>query len=424
MPSCLTSEKYQYYVDILKEELVPAMGCTEPIAIAYAAATARDVLGAMPERCEIAVSGNIIKNAKSVVVPHTGGMKGIEAALVAGLISNRADARLEVLSKIREEDIDTMRLVREELPIKVSLAESGSPFEIIVRAYSGDSYALVRIADRHTNIVRIEKDGEVLLESEGDILHEVKRRELSVREIIDFANTCTLSDVIPTLKRQIDCNMAIAREGLSGNWGASVGRVYLDSYLPDISVKAKAYAAAGSDARMNGCELPVIINSGSGNQGMTASIPVVIYWEALGLDEDMLYRALLVSNLITIHVKHGIGTLSAYCGAVAAGAGAGCGIAYLYGGGFTEVAHTLVNALAIDSGLICDGAKASCAAKIATAVENGILGFNMYRMGKQFLGGDGIVKKGVENTIDSVSRLAREGMTVTDREILAIMLDE
>jgi L-cysteine desulfidase len=240
MPSCLTTEKYQYYVDILKEELVPAMGCTEPIAIAYAAAKAREVLGVMPKRCEIAVSGNIIKNAKSVVVPHTGGMKGIEAALLAGIVSNRADARLEVLSKIRDEDIALMQDVRENLPVKVSLAEGTSPFEIIVRAESEESYALVRIADRHTNIVRIEKDGEVLFESEGDALHEVKRRELSVREIIDFADNCVLDDVIPTLKRQIDCNMAIAREGLSGNWGASVGRVYLDSYLPDVSVKAKA----------------------------------------------------------------------------------------------------------------------------------------------------------------------------------------
>ena len=424
MLSSLTREKYQYYVDILKEELVPAMGCTEPIAIAYAAAKAREVLGAMPDRCEIAVSGNIIKNAKSVVVPHTDGMKGIEAALVAGLVSNRADARLEVLSTIRESDVDEMRRVRREMPITVSLAESERAFEIAVRAYSGESCSLVLITDRHTNIVRIEKDGQVLYEGADDVAHEVKRRELSVREIIDFANECDLEDIRPTIKRQIDCNMAIAKEGLTGNWGASVGKVYLESYAPDVSVRAKAYAAAGSDARMNGCELPVIINSGSGNQGMTASIPVVIYWEELGLDEEKLYRALLVSNLITIHIKHGIGTLSAYCGAVAAGAGAGCGIAYLHGGGFTEVAHTLVNALAIDSGLICDGAKASCAAKIATAVENGILGFNMYRMGKQFLGGDGIVKKGVENTIESVSRLAREGMTVTDREILAIMLDE
>ena len=252
----------------------------------------------------------------------------------------------------------------------------------------------------------------------------MKKKDLSIEEIVEFANTVDIELVKPTLKRQIDCNMAIAEAGLKGNYGANIGRVYLESYLPDISVKAKAYAAAGSDARMNGCELPVIINSGSGNQGMTASIPVIIYWRELGLDEEKLYRALCISNLSTIHVKQGIGTLSAYCGAVAAGAGAGAGIAYLYGGGFKDIAHTLVNALAVDSGLICDGAKASCAAKIATAVENGILGFNLYRSGNQFLGGDGIVKKGVENTIDSISRLAKDGMRDTDKAILEIMLNK
>lgn len=419
----LSREKYNYYIEVLKEELIPAMGCTEPIAIAYAAAKARETLGAFPTSAEISVSGNIIKNAKSVVVPHTDGMKGIEAALIAGLVSGRADARLEVLSHLTDSDVITMRKVAEEMPVRVSLAESDLAFDIGVTLTNGESSAYVRITDRHTNIVRIDKDGETVFVGESDVA-SVKKRDLSVEEIIDFADTCDLEDVRFTIKRQIDCNMAIAEEGLRGEWGASVGKVYLSSYAPDVSVRAKAYAAAGSDARMNGCELPVIINSGSGNQGMTASIPVIIYWRELGLDEEKLYRALLVSNLITIHIKHGIGTLSAYCGAVAAGAGAGCGIAYLYGGGFTDVAHTLVNALAIDSGLICDGAKASCAAKIATAVENGILGFNMYRMGKQFLGGDGIVKKGVENTIDSVSRLARDGMTVTDREILAIMLDK
>lgn len=422
--SILTDEKYNYYVKILKDELVPAMGCTEPISIAYASAKARDVLGSFPDRCEITVSGNIIKNAKSVVVPHTGGLKGIEAALVAGLVGGKSEARLEVLSHVSADEIARMREVISSLPITVLLSESDYPFDICIRLFCGEDNALVRIVGRHTNIVTIEKNGELLHSKEFIDTQKAEKKELSVAEILEFANSVDIEDVKPTLKRQIDYNMAIAREGLRGEWGASVGKVYLACYNDDVSVRAKAYAAAGSDARMNGCELPVIINSGSGNQGMTASIPVYIYWEHMGLGEEMLYRALCVSNLLTLHVKYGIGTLSAYCGAVVAGACAGCGIAYLNGGGFREIAHTLVNALAIDSGLICDGAKASCAAKIATAVENGILGYYIFKTGRQFVGGDGIVKKGVENTIDSVTRLARDGMTITDKEILAIMLED
>ncbi|MBR3680758.1 MAG: serine dehydratase subunit alpha family protein [Clostridia bacterium] len=420
----MTTEKYSYYVNVLRDELVPAMGCTEPIAIAYAAARARAALGTMPESCEIAVSGNIIKNAKSVVVPHTRGMKGIGAALAAGIVAGNPDARLEVISHVTEEQIAEIHRLVKTLPIKITLAESEYPFDIGVRLFAGGNSSFVRITNRHTNVVLVERNGEVLYEGEINEAIEAKKRELSVEDIFTFANEVDIKDIKPIIKRQIDYNMAIAEEGIRGDWGAGVGRVYLSAYSPDIATRAKAYAAAGSDARMNGCELPVIINSGSGNQGMTASVPVIIYWRELGLSEEILYRALCLSNLITIHVKHGIGTLSAYCGAVIAGAGAGCGIAYLYGGNYSDVAHTLVNALAVDSGLICDGAKASCAAKIATAVENGILGYNLHRAGKQFYGGDGIIKKGVENTITSVARLARDGMTVTDREILNIMLDE
>lgn len=420
----ITEQRIDYYVGILKDELVPAMGCTEPIAIAYAAAKARATLGAFPTSCDIAVSGNIIKNAKSVVVPHTGGMKGIEAAVVAGLVAGNPEARLEVLSFVSEEDIEMMKKVINTLPVSLSVSDSEYPFDIIVTVHSGSDNATVRIINRHTNIVSISKNGKTVYKGEVDEAIEIKKKDLSIEEIVEFAEAVDIELVRPTLKRQIDFNMAIAEAGLSSNYGANIGKVYLESYLPDISVKAKAYAAAGSDARMNGCELPVIINSGSGNQGMTASIPVVIYWRELGLDEEKLYRALCISNLSTIHVKQGIGTLSAYCGAVAAGAGAGAGIAYLYGGSFKDIAHTLVNALAIDSGLICDGAKASCAAKIATAVENGILGFNLYRLGNQFLGGDGIVKKGVENTINSISRLAKDGMRDTDKAILEIMMNK
>ncbi len=424
MPALSTDRKYASFVKILERELVPAMGCTEPIAIAYAAAKAKAVLGTFPDKCQISVSGSIIKNAKSVVVPHTGSMRGIEAAVIAGLVGGDADAKLEVISKVTLSEIEEMQTLIKTFPIEVSLSESDHAFDIAVTLTKGDDTSFVRIVSRHTHIVSIMKNSAVLYEADAE--SEVKAEDdgLSVEEIVDFADNVKISEIKEVLDRQISYNMAIAKEGLCGNFGANIGKVYLSSYAPDISIKAKAYAAAGSDARMNGCELPVIINSGSGNQGMTASLPVIVYWESMGLDREMLYRALALSNLLTVHIKSGIGTLSAYCGAVAAGAAAGAGIAYLHGGKYKSVAHTLVNALAIDSGLICDGAKASCAAKIATAVENGILGFNLYRSGYQFTGGDGIVKKGVENTIDNVSRLARDGMKHTDKEILNIMLDK
>ena len=420
----LTKKKYDLYISALEKELVPAMGCTEPIAIAYAAAVARDTLGCMPDEAEIKVSGNIIKNAKSVVVPHTGGMRGIEAALVAGLAAGRSDAHLEVLSHVTDADVTKMRELFSVLPITVSLADGDKSFYIHVTLKGGSETAEVKIEGRHTNIVEISKSGKCIHKGVEDGQKNNERYPFTVEEIVEFANTVDIKDIKAPIERQIEYNMAIAEEGIRNNYGANIGKVYLTAYTPDVSIKAKAYAAAGSDARMNGCEMPVIINSGSGNQGMTASVPVVIYAREIGVTHDKLLRALCISNLITLHVKGGIGTLSAYCGAVAAGAGAGCGVAYLYGGGYREIAHTLVNALAIDSGLICDGAKASCAAKIATAVENGLLGFHLFRAGNQFFGGDGIVKKGVENTIDSVSRLAKQGMRETDMEILNIMLDE
>ena len=419
----ISREKYDYYCQILKSELVPAMGCTEPIAIAYAAAKARSVLGDFPDSCEIEVSGNIIKNAKSVVVPHTDGMRGIGAAVIAGLVSKDSDAELEVLSNITADEIAKMKGIAETFPVNLSMCDGDLAFDIKLKLIKNDNYSLVRIASKHTNIVLIEKNGKKLYEAEIEPVKEQKKEALSVKEIVAFADEFDINDLKDTLDRQIDYNMAIAEEGLRGNYGANIGKVYLSLYSNDISVKAKAYTAAGSDARMNGCELPVIINSGSGNQGMTASIPVIVYHRDMGLPKEKLYRALALSNLLTLHIKHGIGTLSAYCGAVAAGASAGAGIAYLHGGGFREIAHTLVNALAIDSGVICDGAKASCAAKIATAVESGILGFNLFKAGNQFFGGDGIVKKGVENTIENVCRLARDGMKETDKKILDIMLD-
>ncbi len=419
----LTKEKYEQYVKILKEELVPAMGCTEPIAIAYAAAKAREVLGDIPLSASVEVSGNIVKNAKSVTVPHTGGMRGIKSAFIAGLVAGDPSKELEVISSVTCEQIAQMREVEKSFPVEVITPENARIFDIAITLRSANHVSYVRIADTHTNIVSVQLDGEVLYENLPVDTDKADRSCLSVEDIILFADEVKIEDVAEVLRRQVEYNMAIAEEGLKSEYGANVGKVLLRSYQPDIKITAKAYAAAASDARMNGCELPVIINSGSGNQGITASVPVIVYARGLQVAEEKLLRALCVSNLVTVHLKQGIGALSAYCGVVSAGAGAACGVAYLLGGRKEEINHTLVNALAIDSGIICDGAKASCAAKIATAVESGLLGLNMYLGGNEFYAGDGIVKAGVENTIRSVSRLAYEGMRETDKAIIRIMLD-
>ncbi len=419
----LTKEKYAQYVKILKEELVPAMGCTEPIAIAYASAKARAVLGDEPLSATVEVSANIVKNAKSVTVPHTGGMRGIKSAFIAGFVAGNADAELEVISKVTPEQIAQMAEVKATFPVEVTTPDDARIFDIRITLTSKTHTSFVRIADSHTNVVCIRRDGETLYENLPNDEDKADRTSLTVEDIIAFADEVDVKDIEETLNRQIEYNMAIAEEGLKNCYGANVGKVLLRTYQPDIKITAKAYAAAASDARMNGCELPVIINSGSGNQGITASVPVIVYARGLHESREKLLRALCVSNLITVHLKKGIGALSAYCGVVSAGAGAGCGVAYLLGGRKDEIAHTLVNALAIDSGIICDGAKASCAAKIATAVESGLLGLNMYCNGNQFYAGDGIVKAGVENTIRSVSRLAHEGMRETDKAIIRIMLD-
>lgn len=419
--------KYGAYVQILKEELVPAMGCTEPIALAYAAAKAREILGSIPDKVVIEASGSIIKNVKSVIVPNTNHLKGIPAAATAGIIAGRAEKELEVIAQVTESEIEQMKQFLQTADIKVVHADNGITFDIIVSVYKGSSYAKVRIANYHTNIVLMEKDGEVLYEiaAEGEKEEGLTDRNLlNMKDIWDFAMTVDVKDIKETLDRQIAYNTAIAEEGLRGDYGANIGSVLLDTYGDDIRTRAKAKAAAGSDARMNGCELPVIINSGSGNQGMTSSIPVIEYAKEFDADEDTLYRALALSNLVTIHQKTGIGRLSAYCGAVSAGAGAGAGIAYLCGGGYEEVIHTVVNALAIVSGIVCDGAKASCAAKIASAVDAGILGYNMYKRGQQFYGGDGIVTRGVEETIQNVGRLGKQGMKETNEEIIKIMVGE
>lgn len=412
------------YIRILREELRPAMGCTEPIAIAYAAAKARDVLGAMPDRLLAEVSGNIVKNVKSVVIPHTGGLRGLPAAVAAGCAAGDAGAELSVLSQVTSAQAEGIAVYLEKTPIEVRCAEDAHIFDIRITAFRGDDSAYVRIADYHTNLVCIRRNGETLLERECVTREEglTDRSCLSIAGIVEFADSVDPEAVAPILEEQISCNMAIAEEGLRNNYGANIGKTLL-RMGNDLNSKMRAWAAAASDARMNGCELPVVINSGSGNQGITASVPVIVCAREMGKSREELLRALCVSNLVTIHQKTGIGRLSAYCGAVSAGVGAGAGVAYLKGGDYEMIAHTVVNAVAVTSGIICDGAKASCAAKIASAVDAGLLGLAMYENGNQFFGGDGIVKKGVENTIATVARLARVGMEQTDKEIIHLMME-
>jgi L-cysteine desulfidase len=423
-----TDKRYQAYLDILQEELVPAMGCTEPIAIAYAAAKARETLAVPPERAVIEASNNIIKNVKSVVVPNTGNLRGIEASAAAGIAAGNAEKALEVLSSIDDSGRERIKDFLENNEIVVTEARNGLVFDLTVSVFAGDSSASVQIAHYHTNIVMITKNDEVIYKNqdcdEVETTNLTDRSIMNVRDILDFAESVELKDIEELLQCQIDYNMAIAEAGLKGDWGANIGSVLVEVWGDDVKVRAKALAAAGSDARMSGCDLPVVIASGSGNQGITASVPVIEYAKELGSDKETLLRALIVSNLVTIHQKTGIGRLSAYCGAVSAGCGAGAGIAWLHGGRFEEVAHTIVNALATVSGIICDGAKPSCAAKIASSVEAGILGFYMFEKGQQFYGGDGIVSKGVENTINNIGRLGREGMRETDKEIIRIMLGD
>lgn len=421
-----TDVRYQNYIQILKEELVPAMGCTEPIAIAYGAAKAREILGCLPDTVEVEASGNIIKNVKSVVVPNTDGLKGIEAAAAAGIVAGQADKILEVISSVTDADKAAIRTYLDTHEIQVRPAESDIIFDIILTLRAGTSYVKLRISNYHTNIVHAEKNGRVLLEA-GHTAEHIQastltdRSCMSIEGILDFVETMDIDDVRELIERQISYNSKIAQAGIEENWGANVGSVLLHHYGNDVKIRARAMAAAGSDARMSGCELPVIIVSGSGNQGITASVPVIEYAKELGVSHDKMIQAVTLSDLITIHLKTGIGRLSAYCGAVSAGCAAGAAIAWLQGGKYDEVAHTLVNSLATVSGVICDGAKPSCAAKIAAAVDAGILGYQMFCDGQQFYGGDGIVTKGVENTIRNIGRLGHDGMRETDKEIIRIM---
>lgn len=416
--------RYAHLVQILREELVPAMGCTEPIAIAYGAAKARAILDRMPERVEVVASGNIIKNVKSVVVPNTGGLKGIEAAAAAGVVAGREEKILEVISEVTAQQKEDIVRFMQNCPIRVVPNESDTVFAITLTLWAGEDTVRLSITDYHTHIVLIEKNGDVLLKDgkTSDATSGLTDRSvLNVEVICDFADTCDIADVEALVGQQIAYNYAIAEEGMKTPWGANIGKVIRDCYGMDVQHRARYMAAAASDARMSGCEMPVIIVSGSGNQGITASVPVIEYAKDMGVSREKMVRAVLLSDLLAIHLKTGIGRLSAYCGAVSAGCAAGAGIAYLHGGGLREVAHTLVNSLAIVSGMICDGAKASCAAKISAAVDAGVMGFNMFRCNQQFRGGDGIVTKGVENTIENIGRIGRLGMRETDKEIIRIM---
>ena len=416
---------YQQYINILKEELRPAMGCTEPIAMAYAAAKARQILGKMPEKVRLFVSGNIIKNVKSVVVPNTGGLHGMAAAICAGIVAGDADRELQVICDVPKEKHAEIKAYMQNLDLNIQPSYADLVFDIDVFEYAGDDVVRLRIVGHHTNVVLIEKNGEKLLElpvTESSEDHLTDKSCLTIEKIVEFADCLDVEDIRPYVAEQIRCNLEIAEEGLRGNWGANIGSVILKHHEGSLEKKASAYAAAGSDARMSGCEKPVMIVSGSGNQGITASVPVVVYARETGATEEQLLKAVTLSNLVTIHQKAGIGRLSAYCGAISAGCGAGAGIAYLNGGNAHAIAHTVVNAIAILSGTICDGAKPSCAAKIAAAVEAGILGYHMYQEGQQFYSGDGIVTKGADNTVYNIGKLAREGMRETDRTILEIML--
>lgn len=412
---------------ILEEELKPAMGCTEPIAIAYAAALARQTLGERPASVRIHASGNIIKNVKSVIVPHTDHLRGIGAAAAIGIIAGKPEKELQVIAEVTEAEQQLAKAYLAETYIEIVPAKTDLLFDIVAEVFSGDHSASVRIVNYHTNVVSVIKDGKTIVSkpveagAENDL---TDHSFLTLETICDFADSADLADVKPLLKQQLTSNMAIAEEGLRGDWGANIGSVYLSSHGDTLKNRAIAMAAAGSDARMSGCELPVVINSGSGNQGLTVSVPVGVYAAGIGASEDKLYRALIISNLVAVYIKSGIGRLSAFCGAVSAGTAAGCAIAYLEDGSYEAVASTLSNAIATTAGMICDGAKPSCAGKIALSLESGFLGFEMYRAGQKFLGGDGIVKATADETVRSVGRLGKDGMRQTDREILHIMVED
>ena len=418
-----SDREYKNYVSILNEELLPAMGCTEPVAVAYAAAKAREVLGCFPERCRLYVSGNIIKNVKSVVVPNTGGLKGLKAAAAAGIVAGKAELQMSVIAETKAEEIPKIQeyIDSHEILIERKEGESALYIEVILEGEGRSSRAV--ISDYHTNIVLLEKDGEVIFQKEPELRSSFASDHslMSLEGMWDFINTVDIQDISGVLDSQINCNSAISREGLEKPWGAQIGRILLKN-ASDTKTRAMARAAAGSDARMSGCEKPVVIVGGSGNQGLTVTMPVLEYAERLGSSREQVYRALALANLMAVYLKKDIGRLSAYCTAVTAGVGAGCAVAYLDGGSLEAVRQTIVNDLAVLSGMFCDGAKPSCAAKVANSVGAGIMGYEMYKSGQSFNGGDGFLQSSADDTIDAVAEIAREAMTETDKKILDIMV--
>lgn len=423
----MDSELYKNYLDILKQELVPALGCTEPIAIACAAAKASRLLGSFPESLEMKLSGNIIKNVKGVTVPNSGGLKGIDIAAVLGMVGGNADKALEVLEEITPEHIARAKELASRGICTYSLTENVPNLYISAKAVCGGHYAEVVIAHQHTNIIKMEKDGEVLLdrtqEAEEKTDDTVDRSRLTVKDILDFADQVRMEDIEEIISRQIRLNTAISQEGLDNNYGAQIGKTLMHVWGKSATTRACARAAAGSDARMGGCSMPVVINSGSGNQGITVSLPVIVYAEEWEVSRDKLYRSLVVSNLIAVHQKYYIGSLSAYCGAVSAACGAGAGITYMYGGTYEQVSLTIINTLGNVGGIVCDGAKPSCAAKIASSVDAALMAFHLSIQNKSFLPGEGLIKGDVEETIKSMGYIGRVGMKTTDTEILNVMID-
>lgn len=422
----MDSALYANYLNILKHELVPALGCTEPIAIAYASAKATQILGAFPDSIEMSCSGNIIKNVKGVTVPNSGGMKGIDVAAVLGAVGGNADRALEVLEEITPEHIQrTKELVKQRI-CSCTLVDGVANLYITAKVVKGDSFAQVTIVNHHTNITKIVKNGEVLLdkpvEAEDDDAG-VDKATLTVKDILDFADQVRMEDIEEIIDRQVRLNSAISQEGLDNNYGAQIGKTLMHVWGKSATTRACARAAAGSDARMGGCSMPVVINSGSGNQGITVCMPVVVYAQEWEVSREKMFRALVVSNLVAIHQKYYIGSLSAYCGAVSAACGAGAGITYMYGGSYEQVSLTIINTLGNVGGIVCDGAKPSCAAKIASSVDAALIAFQLSIQNKSFLPGEGLIKGDVEETIKSMGYIGRVGMRATDTEILNVMID-
>lgn len=421
------NKNYNNFLAVLKEELVPAQGCTEPIAIAYAAAYAKSVLGVFPDKIRVLCSGNIIKNVKSVVVPNSDGMTGIKACAILGAAGGDHTLNLQVLSNVNSQSVALTRELEKTDFCTVEKLNTDKCLHIIIEESKGSDVVTVEVVDLHDNVVRIEKNGETVLLKEADDSKYygamTNRSFLTFDAVCDFAESTSLDDFIPILDKQIVCNMAIAEEGMTGKYGIGIGISTIKHYNDDVFTKMSAYTAAASEARMCGCVLPVITNSGSGNQGISASVPLVVYARANNIDNEKLYRALLISNLITIYQKTFIGRLSAFCGAISATCGAMCGIAFLMGANREVIKNTAINTLATDIGVVCDGAKASCAIKIACGFESARTALYLALDGKRYPGKCGLVCDDVDTTIKNVGRMAAKGMVSTDKEILDIMLE-